>query len=1215
MQSFRDLDDITSPEQVQSRRNKRSKKHREKSSRDVTSTRFTDHIQAVSISSAEKEKKRAQSKTTSSTELKAQDYENSSSTSFTPAVNENANKSTKKKVTPTPHEASVAMMVASGSATTHSRLPSRTYNDNLQRAAQLALGISQRTQTLSDEESRGTQLLPLSMKHSSDPELHGQVKIQSQLNREQDDYRDPITNESNNSGTVYSNFGTKFKANSRISGHTMDRTPLNSSEKRENTSGRGKLVHEPNMSSSMNSKMQRHKAEDDSIYSTELIDTIDRIKFNDGNTHKNHGGKQSTGAHGIVEPSYQVETKYQTKKSKKKHKSNKDKDVVRFSPIEANNNQQKARVNNEPAFAALVEDRLQKKKKKKKQAREDLASQNIQPAKSISQQQPELKDQSAAESEAISHEVSTSQKKGKKKKKKKRRRLQAEVENNQTLYQPYLIQRTDINATSPEEYQYMSHEHVLGNEEVDLIEHDLKNEKRNTENGQDKKTQSPDSRKKKKRKLEAVEAESHALTGYANAITLETDTASSSINPRKKKKHKHHKIIASELEPRFNGDSVAELANNERLSQMSPNSMTDGTSNPKNTSNRGLHEANRSHCDARASFQSTSVVDSASTDADCDVAMADSNLKAEHGTDNSLLRSQKKTRASTNKKQQKKYETMAQLPADDVPTPSRVHLKGFLKEVSSKTVERPKTILLTTDLIKPQPLPEGGFISGELSQTEKRAFADTIVSFRSQRHLTEFEVNSIVQGGTNLPDLETELWNALVIAVPHRKKTKLRDYGRKNFHNFEARGKWTSEQDQELIQLHKKYGDKWRQIGDMINRHQVDVRDRWRNYLACGKSLTKGHWSKEEESQLVASVARAVKRIEAERKRDRGRDWDVIPSDEKIDFGSISAAMGHQRSRLQCATKWKMLKEHFDLDTLLTMDLDTEEMALPGLNVLNARDEYHRMTLKQKMDLIGGILAMKVKNDHLIRWSKAASPELRRNFSTRGLQLAWFRMKARIPDYESIDVISTCEQLINIYGDGSDRTDEESQDDDMFDTEALRTLSSRAPVPQKLDNLRAKPAGLVMSSEHIHQSDLDNDEPITDTKNADSYSSDDEEDHWYDAQDDRESIDLGELKEEKEEDKEGEQGLSRRNRYEDDSDISTTPRRRMHFSFSDSPESDNRDSRSDLNFVAQASKKDQTTRTPDSTIGGRRLMSISTGEYPRNETSLSSAASLYDNIV
>ena len=65
-------------------------------------------------------------------------------------------------------------------------------------------------------------------------------------------------------------------------------------------------------------------------------------------------------------------------------------------------------------------------------------------------------------------------------------------------------------------------------------------------------------------------------------------------------------------------------------------------------------------------------------------------------------------------------------------------------------------------------------------------------------------------------------------------------YVQEKFHNFEARGTWTEEQDEELQRAYAEHPGKWKLIGETLNRFPEDARDRMEELFGMRRHIEKG---------------------------------------------------------------------------------------------------------------------------------------------------------------------------------------------------------------------------------------------------------------------------------------------------------------------------------------------------------------------------------------
>lgn len=160
-------------------------------------------------------------------------------------------------------------------------------------------------------------------------------------------------------------------------------------------------------------------------------------------------------------------------------------------------------------------------------------------------------------------------------------------------------------------------------------------------------------------------------------------------------------------------------------------------------------------------------------------------------------------------------------------------------------------------------------------------------------------------------------WNEVSEVLPCRTRHALQRVCRRRFHNFTKRGTWTAEEDAELREAHGEHGNKWKVIGEQIERLPEDCRDRWRNYLKESEFRNRDEWTSFEVERLkdaVADCMDAMKKANREHKKRQaggGNRMGQQDAEEKdmINWVIVSEKLGGSRSRLQCSYKWKQLAE------------------------------------------------------------------------------------------------------------------------------------------------------------------------------------------------------------------------------------------------------------------------------------------------------------------
>ncbi|KAI5776866.1 hypothetical protein EDC01DRAFT_624726 [Geopyxis carbonaria] len=203
------------------------------------------------------------------------------------------------------------------------------------------------------------------------------------------------------------------------------------------------------------------------------------------------------------------------------------------------------------------------------------------------------------------------------------------------------------------------------------------------------------------------------------------------------------------------------------------------------------------------------------------------------------------------------------------------------------------------------PNPGESVNGGTFDLTERHAIDKALADYGTAHGMTIMELRDRVWGNNRKKD---EFWNEICRAVPNRSRASVYKHVRRSCHIFEQRAKWTEPEDNQLAALVAEKGNKWKEIGLAMDRMGEDCRDRYRNYVKCGKDRGTDRWSAEEEELLKQTVANQM-----EQSRDQlRREGKPIPQDKEgeltlINWTVISDLMDNRRSRIQCRYKWKKM--------------------------------------------------------------------------------------------------------------------------------------------------------------------------------------------------------------------------------------------------------------------------------------------------------------------
>ncbi|KAK1625075.1 hypothetical protein BDP81DRAFT_328815 [Colletotrichum phormii] len=389
----------------------------------------------------------------------------------------------------------------------------------------------------------------------------------------------------------------------------------------------------------------------------------------------------------------------------------------------------------------------------------------------------------------------------------------------------------------------------------------------------------------------------------------------------------------------------------------------------------------------------------------------------------------------------------------------------------------------------PQGPPE--FIAGQFSLEEMRKLREIVEKYRDENDLTQEEMNNLIQMKqrrkpckTAIPydsDKFLHLWNYICAALPDRRRQKTIDVARQNFHNFKARGGgWTAKEDVKLAMLYAKHGSCWTKIAEELGRYDKDVRDRYRNYVICGRTEGRTYWTEEEEKELVEHVITLLRRT------DRSPSKIQEPYEPFINWQTVSELMGHKRSRLQCMRKFKSLNVELAPSDVLRSSRPASKVTW---TLEKARKQIQEMAPEDKYELVRAILAGGASRDRLIKWTKLANLEFRRKWSKKTLQVLWYRLRQLVPDEKEKSVRDCARWLLEDAKASAPRGAKIlSGGDDNYDTEdemAVVEPPKKAMRRKSLKKNEPRSAELVVDSDVASDDDNNNNQDDDDVSEAD----------------------------------------------------------------------------------------------------------------------------------
>ncbi|CAG8954986.1 hypothetical protein HYFRA_00008675 [Hymenoscyphus fraxineus] len=333
---------------------------------------------------------------------------------------------------------------------------------------------------------------------------------------------------------------------------------------------------------------------------------------------------------------------------------------------------------------------------------------------------------------------------------------------------------------------------------------------------------------------------------------------------------------------------------------------------------------------------------------------------------------------------------------DDEPGPSSSKSKRSSQVPAKKTTKEENE--------KPQR-------KGKIADEDLQSIVGAVNLYRDMHDLNDYQMAEVIQQTEGeLSDEHKSFWKEIREAVPKLPNRKVYETCRRRFHNFEARGSWTEEQDEDLKRAYEKYPQKWKLIGGIINRFPEDARDRWRNYLVCGDKLRKNVWDKEEEDKLRAVVAECIEVLKkAQGKGDRKKPLEYW--EDRIEWSTVSAKMNLERSRLQCIAKWKQIKDRGDSE-----DEHLHEISHSEWREAEATRIAQDMGAAEVLRLLRLIRDSGAGKENNIPWVLIVE-ELGVAGKNRRMayKVCLRKLRAKIPNGEDMKFREAVESLINVF--------------------------------------------------------------------------------------------------------------------------------------------------------------------------------------------------------
>jgi hypothetical protein len=210
---------------------------------------------------------------------------------------------------------------------------------------------------------------------------------------------------------------------------------------------------------------------------------------------------------------------------------------------------------------------------------------------------------------------------------------------------------------------------------------------------------------------------------------------------------------------------------------------------------------------------------------------------------------------------------------------------------------------------------------GDYTADEKELLRRAIRDYQERNHLEVADLVEIIQwnnarrkemGNDTTDQTEatykeesTAFWDDIRSAGLLRPLFNIQRHVRARYHLYQ-RGHWSQDEDDNLRELANLHPGEWKLIATSLNRLEIDVYNRWKDYVRHGENRITKRWSPEEEENFVKVLSTVCQRIEdhlAEIGKPPLNDYTSF-----INWHEVCREMGDTRSRLQCQSKWKLMR-------------------------------------------------------------------------------------------------------------------------------------------------------------------------------------------------------------------------------------------------------------------------------------------------------------------
>lgn len=329
--------------------------------------------------------------------------------------------------------------------------------------------------------------------------------------------------------------------------------------------------------------------------------------------------------------------------------------------------------------------------------------------------------------------------------------------------------------------------------------------------------------------------------------------------------------------------------------------------------------------------------------------------------------------------------------------------------------------------------------SGEYTADEKELLRRAIRDHQERNGLEVADLIEIIQwnqarkgemGADTTDQVEAQykqdssaFWEDIKNAGLLRKFPNIKKHVQTRYHNC-LRGHWSPDEDEHLRELAKLHPSQWKLIATHLNRRELDVYNRWKDYVRHGENRVTKRWSQDEEENFVDVLSSVCQKVEdhlAETGKPPLDDYTPV-----INWHEVCREMGDTRSRLQCQSKWKLMRAR-EPPATVNIEIKPRKTPQPGQEQEIPQKKRRKSRAKKKLepavetnlpgsetllwgdkfDLITHVIEHVLMNgcetDSQIVWQDIAE-KMKQTWSVRTLQTACKELRELVDEEETLSM-------------------------------------------------------------------------------------------------------------------------------------------------------------------------------------------------------------------